>query len=279
MGLIKMYAAAITYLVNGPGTTETAEGYVARPVRYSTINVNDLADHIAADSRIERSKIAVITDSLIKQITEMVLNGHAISVPHLGTFSPKIKSKLAPSSAEIDATSFVAKVNFRPSVELKRDLQSTRIEKVAPATPFVPVTAEEEAQNLIAYFDKLAVKIAKEELPGATDIHVHGTPLAELIQCVLPAKSNQVVTAYTNVIGHRLKVDYTDDHGVDQENYLVRTIIYKGKNNGNKYNPYRVEDGAFRFFSNSDFVGAYDDESVDETPVQFVKIETPISTE
>lgn len=162
MGLIKMYARPITYKVNGPGTTETAEGYVATPVRYSTISVEDLADHISADSRVERSKVAVITDSLIKQIREMVLNGHKIEIPHLGSFKPKIKSSMAINPESVDAASFTAKVKFTPSVELKRDLQASRIEKtsipVAPENPDI----DRQKNGIIANFKKECIQLMKQ---------------------------------------------------------------------------------------------------------------------
>lgn len=152
MGLIKMYARPIKYKVNGPGTEQTADGFVATPVRYSTISVEDLADHISADSRVERSKVAVITDSLIKQIREMVLNGHKIEVPHLGSFKPKIKSQLAINPESVDATSFSAKVRFSPSVELKRDLQAARIEKTTlPVAPAAPSIADQKNAILIDF--------------------------------------------------------------------------------------------------------------------------------
>lgn len=163
MGLIKMYARPIKYKVNGPGTEQTAEGFVATPVRYSTISVEDLADHIAADSRVERSKVAVITDSLIKQIREMVLNGHKIVVPHLGSFKPKIKSQLAINPESVDAASFSAKVRFSPSVELKRDLQAARIEKTTlPVAPAAPDIATQKAGALVN-FDSFAKKKIQED--------------------------------------------------------------------------------------------------------------------
>lgn len=158
MGLIKMYARPIKYKVNGPGTEETADGFVATPVRYSTISVEDLADHISADSRVERSKVAVITDSLIKQIREMVLNGHKIIIPHLGAFKPKIKSNLAINPESVDAASFTAKVQFMPSVELKRDLQASRIEKTTlPTAPENPSIDAQKAA-IIADFTKFSKK-------------------------------------------------------------------------------------------------------------------------
>ncbi len=149
MGTIKMYAREIRYKVNGPGTEETATGYVASPARYSTISVEDLADHISADSRVERSKVAVITDSLIKQIREMVLNGHKIEIPHLGSFKPKIKGGMAVSIEDIDAAAFNARVKFLPSMELKRELQSARIVKTEiPSAPAAPTVAEVKAAIL-----------------------------------------------------------------------------------------------------------------------------------
>ena len=167
MGLIKMYARPIKYKVNGPGTEETADGFVASPVRYSTISVEDLADHISADSRVERSKVAVITDSLIKQIREMVLNGHKIIIPHLGSFKPKIKSNLAINPESVDAASFTAKVQFTPSVELKRDLQASRIEKIT--LPTAPENPSIEAQKtaILADFKKQAGAIIKAKYPNA----------------------------------------------------------------------------------------------------------------
>ena len=165
MGLIKMYARPIKYKVNGPGTEETADGFVASPVRYSTISVEDLADHISADSRVERSKVAVITDSLIKQIREMVLNGHKIIIPHLGAFKPKIKSNLAINPESVDAASFTAKVQFMPSVELKRDLQASRIEKTTlPTAPENPSIDAQKAA-ILADFKKQAAAIIKEKYP------------------------------------------------------------------------------------------------------------------
>lgn len=174
MGLIKMYARPITYKVNGPGTTETAEGYVATPVRYSTISVEDLADHISADSRVERSKVAVITDSLIKQIREMVLNGHKIEIPHLGSFKPKIKSSMAINPESVDAASFTAKVKFTPSVELKRDLQASRIEKTTLPTAPVAPSIEAQKKSIVSDFKKVAVAALKKLNVDAapTDIDV-----------------------------------------------------------------------------------------------------------
>lgn len=188
-----MYARPIKYKVNGPGTEETADGFVATPVRYSTISVEDLAEHIAADSRVERSKVAVITDSLIKQIREMVLNGHKIVVPHLGSFKPKIKSELAINPESVDAASFSAKVRFSPSVELKRDLQAARIEKTnLPEAPAAPSIAVQKASALVN-FEKEAKAWLAANKPGFTlgdaayesniEVEVAGSSMEVVVIC------------------------------------------------------------------------------------------------
>lgn len=206
-----MYARPIKYKVNGPGTEETADGFVASPVRYSTISVEDLADHISADSRVERSKVAVITDSLIKQIREMVLNGHKIIIPHLGAFKPKIKSNLAINPESVDAASFTAKVQFMPSVELKRDLQASRIEKTT--LPTAPEDPSIEAQKTAILQKTLAEgrKVILAKYPAAksgqfevqfteTQSSIDPTKTMVVAQCYV---DGDVIASYFKVIKAR----------------------------------------------------------------------------
>ena len=228
MGLIKMYARKIKYLVNGPGTTTYADGYVASPVRYSTIDVQDLADHISADSRIERSKVAVITDSLIKQIKEMVLNGHKIEVPHLGTFKPKIKSALAPTEEMIDSAAFSAKVRFTPSVELKRDLQSSRIEKTElPEAPLVDMT--QIKANVLADAKKYIKEWLKEQ-----HLETRGDEWITFFNDIsLETESGETITC----VDVEATVPIQDD---DDPDFEVRMRLYAKDTQGSKY--YRAFD-------------------------------------
>lgn len=233
MGLIKMYARPIKYKVNGPGTEETADGFVASPVRYSTISVEDLADHISADSRVERSKVAVITDSLIKQIREMVLNGHKIIIPHLGSFKPKIKSNLAINPESVDAASFTAKVQFTPSVELKRDLQASRIEKTTlPTAPEAP-SLQQQLDNAVADF-KLFSKNALAKL-GLEDTY----DLEEVLyqtKTVNSTKGDEVIVSilsvsYANTVAPAQQKDPAEIQFIDflkarDKNAMGRSYYY-----------------------------------------------------
>ena len=226
-----MYARPIKYKVNGPGTEETADGFVATPVRYSTISVEDLADHISADSRVERSKVAVITDSLIKQIREMVLNGHKIIIPHLGAFKPKIKSNLAINPESVDAASFTAKVQFMPSVELKRDLQASRIEKTTlPTAPENPSIDAQKAA-ILADFKKLALKMIAEHT---------GHPVADLPAPVVKIGYIDLGTP-TLGVGCSVKIgnkDYYVCKAVKARDYngMGRTYEFVNANQGRIFN-------------------------------------------
>lgn len=143
MGQINIVVRPIKYLAEGPGTATMVEGFTASPMRYSTIDVKDLADHIAADSRVERSKVSVITDSLIKQVEEMVLNGHPIRIPHLGILKPGLKSKVYDKALNVTGSEMSAKLMFIPSTEIKNDLKSIRIKKVdKPKSAIDPETPE-----------------------------------------------------------------------------------------------------------------------------------------
>lgn len=130
MGQINIIARPVKYKEKGPGTETLVEGFSASPMRYSTIDVKDLAEHIAADSRLERSKVSVITDSLIKQVQEMVLNGHPIRIPHLGILKPGLKSKVYDKAMDVTGAEMSAKLMFIPSTEIKNDLKSIRIKRV-----------------------------------------------------------------------------------------------------------------------------------------------------
>ena len=78
----------------------------------------------------ERANIQVIIDSLVKQIREMVLNGHPIDVPHLGKFKAGLRSKQAYNELFFDINQSSVRIMFQPSEELKKELRSVRFEKM-----------------------------------------------------------------------------------------------------------------------------------------------------
>ncbi len=107
------------------------EFFIPKPYIYNTINVSDLATHIALDSQVERARVQVIIDSLVKQIQEMVMNGHPIDIPHLGRFKPALRSKQAINELYFDINQTTVRVVFQPCKELRNDLKAVKFCKVS----------------------------------------------------------------------------------------------------------------------------------------------------
>ena len=73
------------YPVNDQRTTAIKKGYTLRPLRLSTIDEHELARHVEADSGIDHARVEYIMASVVKQLREMVLNGHKVELSELGT--------------------------------------------------------------------------------------------------------------------------------------------------------------------------------------------------
>lgn len=67
--------------------------YYGRVKHSSTVDVQMLCNHVAMDSGIEVSNVAVVFDALLKQIKEQLCGGHPIKVDGLGSMKVGIKSK------------------------------------------------------------------------------------------------------------------------------------------------------------------------------------------
>lgn len=95
---------------------------------YNTMTVDDLTDHVAMDSKIERSEVSEISHALLKQIKQLVCNGHSIEIPHFGTIRMGLESKPADSYAAYNASKHVkgAHIVFTPCTELKSEVRKVK---------------------------------------------------------------------------------------------------------------------------------------------------------
>lgn len=122
--------------------------YIPKPYIYNTISMSDLATHIALDSQVERARVQVIIDSLLKQIQEMVMNGHPIDIPHLGRFKPALRSKQAINELYFDINQTSVRVVFQPCRELKDDLKTVKLSKVGDEA----LVSQDETENMMPGF-------------------------------------------------------------------------------------------------------------------------------
>ncbi len=96
-----------------------------------TLDVEDLAYHISMDSGVERSKVAEITRAIVKQIDELLCNGHAIRIPHLGLLKLGVKSGGAETASGFKAGVNIKDIhlNLHPDKEIKAEIDNMRFEK------------------------------------------------------------------------------------------------------------------------------------------------------
>ena len=97
----------------------------------STIDISDLAVHIANDSKIERSQVASVNNAVTRQISELLCNGHPIRIPHLGLLKLGSRSDGTTTVEEYNAGSAMKGVHLliKPDDEIKAELRNLKFEK------------------------------------------------------------------------------------------------------------------------------------------------------
>lgn len=123
------------------------ERYVTRPIRYSTIGIDEICDYVASDSTLPRAYVAAVAEGIFKQIEEMLLNGHSIKLPNLGTLRFSLSAKARKTVEEAGATAvYRRRIIFTPSVHLKEAIRSTSLNVVQVNETITP-PAEDDGDN------------------------------------------------------------------------------------------------------------------------------------
>jgi len=113
------------------------------------LSVEDLAYHISLDSGVERSKVAEIARAIVKQIDELLCNGHAIRIPHLGLLKLSVKSKGAKTVSEFHAGKDIENLHLilKPDKEIKAELKKIKFEKFYYEDALAKQNATQEEEN------------------------------------------------------------------------------------------------------------------------------------
>ena len=123
--LVKSVEQNINYLKDG----EVKSGYLLRPVRYTTIEAEDLINTIANNSYVPRAFVSASLYGIVDSIENLLLNGHSISLPNLGILSLSCESNVAKTPQQAGLSQFKKlNINFRPSVELREKLDTVDLE-------------------------------------------------------------------------------------------------------------------------------------------------------
>ena len=123
--LLKSVEQNINYLQSG----EVKSGYMLRPVRYTTIDAEDLINSIASTSYVPKAFVSASLYGIVDSIENLLLNGHSISLPNLGILSLSCESNVAKTPQQAGLSQFKKlNINFRPSVELREKLDTVDLE-------------------------------------------------------------------------------------------------------------------------------------------------------
>lgn len=119
------------YPVNDQRTTAIKKGYTLRPLRLSTIDEHELARHVEADSGIDHARVEYIMASVVKQLREMVLNGHKVELSELGTIGLTCRASGSESESEVTVKNNVKTLQFtfRPSARLREQLKNVHLQQ------------------------------------------------------------------------------------------------------------------------------------------------------
>ena len=113
--------------LNGSGTTGMA--YVLRPVRYTTMNAEDIVNYCVANSVVPKAYLSASMIAFAQCIQNFLLNGHSVEFPNLGIFS---LTSSGISEADINKVGMEQfhklNVRFLPSSQLKAEVEAVTLE-------------------------------------------------------------------------------------------------------------------------------------------------------
>ncbi len=131
---------------------EDKQVYFTKTITYTKIGYDELVDHIAKDSGMSEASVEGALRSILKQVEEMVLNGHTIYIKEFGTLKVSISAKTTlqrDGDTKPDGTKVVPGANavyrrrllYYPSERIKEEIENTTLEsetklkEVTPPTP------------------------------------------------------------------------------------------------------------------------------------------------
>ena len=102
-----------------------------KSITYSKIGFDVLVKHVAADSGMSEAACEGAIRSIMKQVEEMVLNGHTIHIKQLGTLKISFSAKAPLTSDEAGAKQIhTRRLLYYPSSIIKDEIENTTLDCV-----------------------------------------------------------------------------------------------------------------------------------------------------
>ncbi len=122
------------YAVNDQRSTAIKKGYSLRVNRLPVIDRHSLAEHVEQDSGIDRDRVEYLMAAVVKQIRQLVLNGHKVRLGRLGIIGLTCDGTGSDREEDVTVKNNVKslRLTLRPSEELKTMMQGVKKELVPP---------------------------------------------------------------------------------------------------------------------------------------------------
>lgn len=122
------------YAVNDQRSAAIKKGYSLRPQKLTTIGSRELSMHVEMDSKIDHARVEYIMASVVKQVKEMVLNGHKVELGDLGVIGLTCQGSGSERQEDVTVKKNIKglKFTFRPSALLKSKMTLVEMTLVAP---------------------------------------------------------------------------------------------------------------------------------------------------
>jgi len=115
------------YNIDGKGTK--ANGYVLRPVRYSTMRQSDIVNYCMNNSLVPKAYISAAVVAFTQCIENFLLNGHSVELPGLGIFYLTSNGFTATEAEKCGVNQVESlRVRFTPSTALKASVAAVELE-------------------------------------------------------------------------------------------------------------------------------------------------------
>ena len=101
-----------TYQFHGSSNKKSDGKWYPRVKHYSTIKADELSRLAGEDSRIEPSEVQYVTAAIVKQVIELVMNGHSIKVSQLGTFSISAECETVDEWEDVNCNTIIRQLNL-----------------------------------------------------------------------------------------------------------------------------------------------------------------------
>ena len=119
----KIVLKSLEQNINYLNSNTVASGYKLYPVRYTTIDGEELVKAITKNSYVPQAFVSASVCGITEAIENYLLNGHSIELPGFGIFSLSCECKTVKSAEDAGLGQFRGlNINFRPSMELKQKL-------------------------------------------------------------------------------------------------------------------------------------------------------------